>query len=456
MSIRPSNSVQAQQSRKGQTGYVDGEQCLFPAELDGPEIFEEEHRPFNLDHGLVDENVFADAQVRNPGLADWIGSQLGLVVQVACVVFFIISDASRTVINEWALKDAAIVQQSIVVAMAGSSIVLGSILALSIEGLPGLKSALSPSEACRFLPVSAVFSIGQTCQIYAYSFGITAVENTVIGYFYMPLSAVLSRFIFKRYYSGLEWLALFLLMLCATTFVLMQVKKDSTSQGLNVVGVAFVCGSVAFSCLGSVLAEKFMKHGTASFHVQKVQLEIGDLLMASVMLLVTGFASKRPKDAFWKERPVGTPDDMHMEKGVFAGWNWKILVVLAATLMQSWLGGLVAKQLSTVIRAVAQCLSLLLIYFVGDLYLKGLPFDWPQGAMAIVVALTVQVFVQATPKKPPPTPNDEEKEEDEDEVELSRRISSPETTPRLPPACPGDSFENPTGNPAAVPLASAC
>lgn len=417
---------------------------LAPNELDCPMV---ETRPsrrkrcLSLRHGLVSRRVFEDARQTNPHLASWILSQAGLVIQVGCVVFFIISDASRTIINEWALGDAKIVQQSIVVAMAAASIVIGLVLAFIREGWAGVREALSPCEALRFLPVSAVFSIGQTSQIYAYGFGITAVENTVIGYFYMPLSAFLSRLIFKRYYSLLEWLALVLLMLSATAFVLMQGNK-SNSGSMNTAGILCVCGSVVFSCLGSVLAEKFMKKGDCAFYIQKVQLEVGDLVMACVMLVVTGAISTRDRDAFWRPRDVGG----HMESGVFAGWNVKILIVLLATLMQSWLGGLVAKQLSTVIRAVAQCLSLLLIYFIGDLVLKHVKFDWPQGTMAVVVALTVQVFVLGKPRAPAVPDKSESQEASGPEEELELHEASGD------PAPAGLAFAR---NPAAVPLNAA-
>ena len=36
-------------------------------------------------------------------------------------------------------------------------------------------------------------------------------------------------------------------------------------------------------------------------------------------------------------------------------------------------------------------MSLLIIYFFGDLVLHGMAFDWIVGAAAVVVALSVQV-----------------------------------------------------------------
>lgn len=340
---------------------------------------------------LVDRTWLEQARVVNTSLADWALSRAGVALQAFCLAMFVFSDASRTIINEVALGKTGIVQQSAVVMVSASSIVVGSLMAAWLDGLEGVRIAVAPRESLRYLPVSAVFSLGTTCQLYAYSLGMSAVQNTVIGYAYMPLSAVLSRFIFRRAYTGLEWLALLLLVLCAIVFVLLENSSDEKSE-LAPTGVACVLASVIFSCLGSLLAEKLMKASTSAFYIQKVQLEIGGLATAVVMLFVVGSLSDRQADAFWKQRDVGHG---RMESGFFAGWSEQILLVLLATLLQSWLGGLVAKRLSTVIRAVAQCFSLLLIYFVGDLILKGFPFDWTQGTMAVVVAITIQVFVQA-------------------------------------------------------------
>ena len=55
-------------------------------------------------------------------------------------------------------------------------------------------------------------------------------ENTVVGNVYMPLSALLSRWIFRRSYSFLEWIALTVLMLSASSFVLLQNSTSGTKQ----------------------------------------------------------------------------------------------------------------------------------------------------------------------------------------------------------------------------------
>lgn len=134
-----------------------------------------------------------------------------------------------------------------------------------------------------------------------------------------------------------------------------------------------------------------MKARPYPFYTQKVHLEFGGLATATAMLFIVGSLSSRPEDAFWKQRSV----DGVMKAGLFVGWSFKTAAALTAAVLQSWLGGLVSKRLSTVVRSVAQCLSLLIIYFFGDLVLRGMAFDWIVGAAAVVVALSVQVFTLA-------------------------------------------------------------
>ncbi|CAJ1423496.1 unnamed protein product [Effrenium voratum] len=167
--------------------------------------------------------------------------------------------------------------------------------------------------------------------------------------------------------------------------------RSSRSSEDSASAVAIAC------CLGSACSSELAYFFTSK-RIQRIQvhLEFGGLATASIMLFV-GSLSPHPADAFWKERDV----DGQMEAGLFVGWSFKTFAALLGSVLQSWLGGLVSKRLSTVVRSVAQCLSLLIIYFFGDLVLKKLEFDWIVGAAAIIVALSVQARsnVNARPKR---------------------------------------------------------
>eukprot|EP00438_Fugacium_kawagutii_P008130 Skav234371 [mRNA] locus=scaffold2071:80064:82993:+ [translate_table: standard] len=269
--------------------------------------------------------------------------------------------------------------------------------------MAGFKEALSWKEILRCFPVATCFSLSQTFTIMAYSSGVSGMENTVVGNVYMPLSALLSRWIFRRSYSFLEWIALTVLMLSASAFVLLQNSASGTTpvESIFNTGISYVLLSVVMSCLASMLSEKIMKAGNSHFYIQKVNLDVGSFLTSILMLVVCGVTSKRDQDAFWKKRPV----DGRMEAGVFVAWNWQMIIVLVVTLLQNWLAGFVAKRLSTVIRSSAQQLSLLIVYFVGDLLLNKKPFDWPVGTTALVIALSVQVFVFAGQAAKEPIPD---------------------------------------------------
>lgn len=340
--------------------------------------------------GLLDRTWYKQATHINNKLTTWLSSSAGLSSQVLCVVAFILADASRNLINAWAIKDTPIVQQSLVWALSASSIPIGMAMSMALDGREGACAALLWRDALTCFPVAACFSLGQTLQIKAYGAGISASVNTVLGYFYMPMSALLSRWVFQRAYSALEWLSLVLLSLTAVVFCLLRSSRSSEAS-TSTLAIACCIGSVVSSCIGSLMCEKIMKARPYPFYTQKVHLEFGGLATATAMLFIVGSLSSRPEDAFWKQRSV----DGVMEAGLFVGWSFKTAAALTAAVLQSWLGGLVSKRLSTVVRSVAQCLSLLIIYFFGDLVLRGMAFDWIVGAAAVVVALSVQVFTLA-------------------------------------------------------------
>lgn len=341
-------------------------------------------------------------------LTSWIASGAASS-QLACVVLFILSDATRALVYGWAINGTPIVMQSIVVAVAAISIPIGTLVSFAVSGRRGLLDAACDIRlAVRCLPVAACFSVSQTLQIKAFGLGINPAVSTVLGYLYMPLSAILSRWFFGRAYSPLEWLALVQISVSATLFVLL---RNSRSESTTAVG-AVICVLLATlcSCMGSLGAEGLMKAQDKPFYMQKVSLEYGGLLASCCGLFIVGAVSSADADAFWKPRDVGGGD---IQAGIFVGWSHRTAIALVATLVHSWLGGVVSKLLSTVVKAVAQCLSLLIVYFFGDLVLRAVPFDWVLGVAAVVVALSVRVFAVAGMKEKPPAEEAKAKADDD-------------------------------------------
>lgn len=386
-----------------------------------------------------DRTWMDQARRYNDRLATWATSWVGMSSQVLCLVTFIASDASRTLIYAWAIpENGPIVPQSLVFSMSAVSVPIGILMSAVFDGKTGFLDSLSVRDMIKCLPVTAFFSLGATLQVTAYSFGISASVNTVLGYFYMPLSAMLSRVVFKRYYGSLEYLALVLLSIAAVVFCLLKDSQGHTSTSL--VAVCCCLGSVVTSCVASVLCEKILKQQVAMpFYTQKVHLESGGTVTAGLVFFLVGYLTslaQKPGDppnaaAFWVERPV----DGKMEAGAFVGWDYKTYLALLASLVQSWLGGLVSKRLSTVVKSVAQCVTLLIIYFFGDLVLYKKPFDWVVGAAAIIVALSVQVFTLAGKRiarvPVPQTPPEMAEGEANPEIVATGQGCNPELTPEV-------------------------
>lgn len=179
----------------------------------------------------------------------------------------------------------------------------------------------------------------------------------------------------------------------------------------------FVVGSACSSVIASLVAERVLKEECLPFHIQKVRLDIGSALVSMVLFPVIGFISSRPQDAYWKDRPLhktaacvaelqpcwqqyGTcsatckGSDSCCDHGVWVGWdNWLVILALAITVLQGWLTGVVIKQFSTVLRAIAQASTLLAIYFIGDPLLNPARVEnIPLTLVAFAIPLSTIVF----------------------------------------------------------------
>jgi len=386
--------------------------------------------------GILDGGWLDQVRTANSSLAVWLSSTTGLASQLLCVFFFIFADAGRTMTKEWFWRQEeakSMTPQTVVLAGSLTSVCLGSIVSLILDGFGGFRRALSFSDALHCLPVAACFSIAQTCSSLSFSYGIKGIVSTVVGYLYMPLTAVLTKMFFGRSHTTLEWLALLLIMISAFVFVELQTLGkhlrfaygqtgdisgdvgDDTSDGLDAcLGIAVLFGlcSVVFASMGSLAAEKIMKASDNPYYQQKTNMDLGCLLTAFIMLFVIGSMDARTdlqkqrlstsyiqEPAFWKkrERTDGT-------WGICppAGWGWEAIVNMFVELVHAWMGGLVAKRLSSVVKTVAQAVSLLLVYFIGELVIKDIPFWWPIGSMAFVMALSVLLFTNARLLSPAP------------------------------------------------------
>jgi len=183
--------------------------------------------------------------------------------------------------------------------------------------------------------------------------------------------------------------------------------------GSQILAMLLVVASACASVMASLVSEKVLQEEDhLPFRVQKVSLDIGSVVGTLVLLPIIGFVSARPQDAFWKVRPV----DPHCAEKVcwevsasgycsnplctcpcssafWVAWdNWWVIVALAVNVLQGWLTGVVIKQFSTVLRAIAQGTTILAIYFVGDPLLNHTQLNLTLTLIALIVPLSTALF----------------------------------------------------------------
>lgn len=363
------------------------------------------------------------------------------------LVLFILSDAGRTLSQQQALSQSAITPGSMVVACFICGVLFASGLTLYLGGYK--RHPLSPahreslwdrirflciafdiSKVIKYVPCAFFFALSSTLLALAYAQGISPALGIALGYVYMPISALASRFVLGKYYCSLEWLGLLVITLACATFGYLQ-KFFSESQNPcrhsggkknSVLAMLLVIASSVVSVLASLAAERVLKSAEEArlpFYMQKVRLDLASVLCSCVLLFLIGHMSSSPQDAFWKERPLHPPSNMVrydcrtqscvtlesdcMEhtaalgpcgSGVFVGWDtWLVWLALAMNVLQGWMTGVVIKQFSTVERAVAQAITIVFIYFFGDpiIHSKN-AHNLPLTMVALLIPMSTAVF----------------------------------------------------------------
>eukprot|EP00927_Polykrikos_kofoidii_P045120 TRINITY_DN389_c2_g1_i1.p1 TRINITY_DN389_c2_g1~~TRINITY_DN389_c2_g1_i1.p1 ORF type:complete len:820 (-),score=96.76 TRINITY_DN389_c2_g1_i1:81-2459(-) len=344
----------------------------------------------------------------------------GLASTYGSVLIFIVSDVSRQLLQQEALGRSNITPLSLNLASYTGGIAVATAITMCSaktreECWQSLKMAYSPQRMTQFLPSAVLFAVATALTSMAYAFKISAALNTALGYTYLPVSAFLSYIVLGKYYALLEWCSLAILTFAAVTFGLLQnaYAQAGGDVGASYTAMCCVVMSATSSALAGLTVEKFLKHESAMFHIQKVSMDLGSLLATFCLLPVIGLISSRSQDAFWKERLLNpactdpscfdTTNSSVIEcvpacaccgSGVFVGWNWLTWLALVANLSQSWLTGIVIKQFSTVLRAIAQSMTILFIYFIaGPLLDPGGFMPLSLTLVAFIVPLSVSQFM---------------------------------------------------------------
>eukprot|EP00406_Dinophysis_acuminata_P064538 CAMPEP_0179292534 /NCGR_PEP_ID=MMETSP0797-20121207/42903_1 /TAXON_ID=47934 /ORGANISM="Dinophysis acuminata, Strain DAEP01" /LENGTH=917 /DNA_ID=CAMNT_0021001645 /DNA_START=8 /DNA_END=2761 /DNA_ORIENTATION=- len=303
----------------------------------------------------------------NPPLYNWVISRIGTKTKACLIISFVAFEVLKVVLADHASAPGVNIF-SILVFTNFTSLCIALWLSFLLEGEDASSTITSGDSLWNFMGVAVLFTLASALLLIAARIGTPAVEIVTVGYIYMPVSVILSYFVFRRPYGNLEWLSVGMMTLAILTFVLLREESRSDDRKLvfGIPGFGLIICAVGISVLASILAERIFKRrrcsrargeGQDHFCFMKVHLDLA-LLVVSVCLWVAPRFVERSFGRFLQQ--------WSHSKEWFGLWGrYQVLMVLVAV-GQGWAAGLVTKEFSTVIKAIVQTLSQVSVMFLSD------------------------------------------------------------------------------------------
>lgn len=397
---------------------------------------------------LLDEQYVHELRQRQPGLLAFFMSWTGLLVQGGLFAIYVMLDAGKAMFFTAAIRRTDVATASIVISQSAAQLLLALCMALTLDGLPGIREAMNPTMIMKFALVSALFAVAQSFNVLSYAY-LSGGTVKILGQVRLLQTAALSSAILGRRYLLVQWAVMASVMLAAGNFFLAGLDRKemvSTAEGLKgitskfmacneelqslsqkefapelapkcnvsdlqertvsgedsslIVGVCFVCVYLFLSDLGSIISEKFLKDGSkTNFYVQKATIEVIGLPVSIILSFLTPLlqmsvaSSKKERekaeDAMW----------WNNGKGLFIDWGFVVFVALLFSTAHSWLSGLIVKKLSSLTKLIAKCMSLAVVFFVGDCWLLRERAVAPAECVAAaMVIIGTYLFVSVKPE----------------------------------------------------------
>lgn len=298
--------------------------------------------------------------------------------RVALIAAYILCDLSVYLVNARATKGYE--PQAVVIAKVLISIVIGSVLAFLQSGPRAVRQCFAPLNVLRLLHVSAFFSLSMVGMQKAFIHGLDGAFIKLLGQMKLPLTALFSRVMFGKKYSLLEWQII--LMSCVTCCSYTLVSGDASAPEVSAFhsqGLLFIMAWVLGNVLGTLFAEQAYKAKRLPFTVLMTNIRIGELVCMVFSLTGTSFQGKFDLCNF------------------FQGWDLWTLGVLVTMLGDTWLSGIMVKQLSSVTKHISKCSTLVVLYMfsLGG----GKPFSLVQAVAACMIIQTTSLFATSAIEK---------------------------------------------------------
>lgn len=365
-----------------------------PNRSDDPE---EDGQSFGA-HSVAHSDTMARLRICCPGLRNksqyfdqWLSSRWSISQSVFLLVVFVLSCSGKFVLGEVVYADgssserpmgsAGINYFSYGAVTNAVSLFTSLTVSFTIEGCHAFDKVFSWKALWRFTGVSFLFTCASALVALSRWAGTSNVQIVTVGYLYLPLSVIMSYYVFNRNYGKLEWLTLGMMTMAVLTYVMLREQyrdlEESESNephplvrlksSFTPAGFGLLVTGVVLSVTGSIGAERIYKHKSRGltwwqgrFYIMKVHIDVTALFLSLGLWGVSHLLVGR-KDAFsdWFATWSSSPE-------WFGRWTWWQVLAVAIDVIQGWSAGLVTKEHSTTFKSILQTLCYIFTMLVED------------------------------------------------------------------------------------------
>jgi hypothetical protein len=273
-------------------------------------------------------------------------------------------------------------------------VLVGIGLSVYFNGKKSLNECFDWEAVMRLFPMALCFTVAQILSIISNTY-FDPGSLKVICQVSLPIDAIFSHIVLNRKFTYQQIQAI--LLVCVSTIAFFELKLLVSRAGVtvdrrrSVTGLWFVLPSIAFSCAGSVFAEKFIKKNSyVPFYTQKVQLSLGSCVSSVLLIIVNKIFNFEPSD-----QAGGSAGS-----GYFKNWELRTWVTLVHLTLVGWVAGLLVKRLSSVVKNLAQSVSSLATFFLSvSLFRQSAEFPVALVLVALCVLQAVVMYASSVESK---------------------------------------------------------
>jgi len=146
-------------------------------------------------------------------------------------------------------------------------------------------------------------------------------------------------------------------------------------------GFVFATMAVVLNSLASIMGElAFRISEDVPYYTTVVHIKVGEILMALYLM------SLKP------QAPVPLRSLLRDPASILAGFDAGTWLVVVLLVLDSWMSGLLVKRMSSVVKSVAKCMSLVVTYVLAVFALQTEPIVLIQLILALLVVNGIAAF----------------------------------------------------------------